>query len=278
MKHPATLRASALQRRHEGFGYGEILKEVGVAKSTLWRWLKAAGMVETQPQRLTELKRLAQHKAALLARARRLQRTHETIEQAKREIRPLSKGELLLVGAALYWAEGTKQKPHNVSQRVTFSNSDPAMVRLFLRWLREVCDVSLDRLTFELCIHESANHVDVAQRFWASALQLPAERFKVRFKRHNVSPHRRNIGEGYVGLMRITVKQSAQLNRRIAGWIEGLRQLSGESAKGKPGDFGSSYPGSSPGSPALLREPGIEMESFVIECDRTSTMWEALTN
>jgi hypothetical protein len=28
----------------------------------------------------------------------------------------------------------------------------------------------------------------------------------------------------------------------------------------------------------LLREPGREMESFVIECDRASTMWEALTN
>jgi hypothetical protein len=28
----------------------------------------------------------------------------------------------------------------------------------------------------------------------------------------------------------------------------------------------------------LLREPGAETGSFVIECDRTSTMWEALTN
>jgi len=27
-----------------------------------------------------------------------------------------------------------------------------------------------------------------------------------------------------------------------------------------------------------LREPGIETESLVVECDRSSTMWEALTN
>lgn len=34
-----------------------------------------------------------------------------------------------------YWAEGAKTKPWGRRIRVSFSNSDPGMIVLFLRWL-----------------------------------------------------------------------------------------------------------------------------------------------
>lgn len=57
---PSSEKARAIHLRKDGVSYGSILTQVSVAKSTLWRWLKAAGLVETQPQRLTELRRIAQ--------------------------------------------------------------------------------------------------------------------------------------------------------------------------------------------------------------------------
>jgi hypothetical protein len=108
-------RIEALRLRRAGASYQAILSELGVARSTLWRWLKAEGLVETQPQRLTEARRQAQRKAATVNHERRLQRTQAIVEQAKRDIPSLSGRELFLIGVALYWAEGTKQKPHNIS-------------------------------------------------------------------------------------------------------------------------------------------------------------------
>ena len=250
-------RTQAVALRHHGATYQAIMDHLRVSKSTLWRWLKAEGLVETESQRLTELKRAAQRKGAARVKANYLARTKTIIEQARQEVEHLSKRDLWMLGVALYWAEGSKQKPYNVAQRVAFSNSDPAMVQLFLKWLKEICQIPRERLGFELFIHQSAN-VEAARQFWSSALQVSVEWLSVRLKRHNVSPRRRNIGKSYVGLVRVTVRQSAALNRKIAGWIEGLARFTGESAKGKPGDFGSPYPGSSPGSPALLAEPGVQ--------------------
>lgn len=240
----------ALALRRNGARYHDILRDVGVAKSTLWRWLKAEGLVETQPQRLTELRRVAQRKGAAAVRAKYLAETAAILERARKDVGRISERELWLIGVALYWAEGTKQKPHNPTQRVAFTNSDPAMLRAFLHWVTDGCRIPAERLTFELCIHESGD-IAAAKIFWATTLRVPAERFRIRLKRHRVVPHRRNIGHSYVGLVRMTIQQSAALNRAIRGWIEGITQGIGESAKGKPGDFGSPYPGSSPGSPAI---------------------------
>ena len=246
----STEQQQALQLRRQGVIYQEIMQRLGVTKSTLWRWLKADGLVATQPQRLTELRRHAQQKGAAAVRAQYLSRTRAVKAQARSAFGSFSQRDLFVIGTALYWAEGTKQKPHNVAQRVVFTNSDPAMLRVFLRWLRDICHVSKDLLTFELCIHTSGD-IEAAKRFWSVTLQVPSERFRIRLKRHQRSSSRRNVGERYVGLVRISVPRSAQLNRRIAGWIEGLCQFTGESANGKPPDFGSGYPGSIPGSPAI---------------------------
>ena len=240
----------ALSLRRRGVSYGDIRARLGIAKSTLWRWLKADGLVETQSQRLTELKRQAQRKGAATVKAQCLSRTRAVKAQGRREFGSFSQRDLFVIGTALYWAEGTKQKPHNIAQRVVFTNSDPAMLRLFLQWLRDICHVPNDLLTFELYIHTSGDN-EAAKRFWSATLRVPSERFRIRLKRHQRSSSRRNVGERYVGLVRITVQRSAQLNRRIAGWIEGLCQFTGESANGKPPDFGSGYPGSIPGSPAI---------------------------
>ena len=254
MKKPSE-QVEAVALRRAGLSYHAIMQRCRVAKSTLWRWLKHEGLVATQPQQITELKRIAQRKAVMAIKASRIARVNMILEQARKEIQSISYRELWLIGIALYWAEGAKQKPHNNAQPVAFSNSDPAMLQVFLRWLEEICYCSRPQLRFDMYIHESGN-IPAARQFWSTALQVPSEQFRIRLKRHQRAPHRRNIGQTYVGLVRVTVPQSTALNRNITGWINGITQTIGESANGKPGDFGSPYPGSIPGSPAD-EEPGI---------------------
>jgi hypothetical protein len=67
-------------------------------------------------------------------------------------------------------------------------------------------------------IHESAD-VAAAQRFWLDATGAdPAQFRRPTLKRHNPTTVRKNTGEGYHGCLRIEVRRSTGLYRRIEGW------------------------------------------------------------
>lgn len=245
-------RDEAIQLRRSGATYETVLQRFGMAKSTLWRWLKAEGMVETQPQRLTELKRMAQKKGAATVKAARLARTQAIVEQARQEVGLLTLRELWLMGVVLYWGEGAKQKPGNVSASVTFANSDPRACRLFLDWLKQICGIGKDQLIFEIYLHETAN-AQRARAYWAQQLEITIEQLtRVRWKRHRPATRRTNVGDSYYGLMRIKVRRSTALNRRITGWILGICDSLGSGVMVTHLALDQKIPGSIPGSPALL--------------------------
>ena len=133
------------------------------------------------------------------------------------QIGPLNERELLIAGAVAYWCEGTKNKPYRRIDRVVFVNSDPALVGLFLRFLR-AAGVGEDRLIYQVQIHESAN-VDAAQRFWLGVTGADASQFRrPALKRHRPTTIRKNTGDGYHGCLRVEVRRSTGLYRQIEGW------------------------------------------------------------
>jgi hypothetical protein len=218
-------KEAAISLRKQGLSYNEILKTIPVAKSTLSVWLKDIGLATPQKQRLTEKRRAAQQKAQEACRNARITRETEIINSAKKEVGRISKREFWLIGAALYWAEGSKQKPNLVSQKVSFNNSDPNMILLFDRWVKAFLDRDKDGIIYSLYIHRTAD-IKRAQIFWGNLLDTKIE--KVYFKNHNPKKaYRKNTQETYFGLLRIEVRRSTDLNRKIKGWtlgiIEGLK-------------------------------------------------------
>lgn len=45
---------------------------------------------------------------------------------------------------------------------------------------------------------------------------------KIYLKKNKVNSYRKNKGEGYHGVLRITVKKSTDLNRKVMGLVEGI--------------------------------------------------------
>lgn len=213
-------KEKAVKLRRRGFSYSEILKQVPVAKSTLSLWLRSVGLSKRQKQRLTKKKLAAALRGAQAKRRYKQALIKEIKDKAKKEIKKLTRKELWLLGTVLYWAEGTKEKEYR-SSRVSLGNSDPRMILLFLKWLKEICLISPSDLNYEIYIHETANWRK-AKKFWVNTLAIPDEQIKIYFKRHKINSKRRNVGKNYHGLMRIRVKKSINLNRKIAGWIEGI--------------------------------------------------------
>lgn len=218
-------KQKAIELRQKGLSYDEILASIPVAKSTLSLWLRSVHLAKRQKQRLTERKRLAQIKGAQARHNQRLESSKVIISEALNEIGEISERELKLIGAALYWAEGSKQKEHMVSQRVIFANSDPFMIITFLHWLQLICKINFHDLIFELYIHESGD-INRAKIFWINLLKISADNLRVYFKKHKITK-RRNIDDYYIGLIRISVRQSTDLNRKISGWIEGIYKKCG---------------------------------------------------
>jgi len=134
-------------------------------------------------------------------------------------IGPLSTREVIIAGAVAYWCEGTKSKPYRRSERVIFINSDPQLIRFYLRFLR-LAGVSPDQLTFRVFIHESAD-LAAAQDFWLQVTQAdPAQFLRPTIKRHNPRTVRLNTGTTYRGCLRIEVLRSNHLYKRIEGWCD----------------------------------------------------------
>ncbi len=214
----------AIELRRRGFSYSEILNDISASKSTLSLWLREIKLTREQTQRLIQKRLSAASKGAKKKREQRLLITNKIIDIAVKELGRLDRKIFWLVGVALYWAEGNKQKEHNISQGVKFSNSDPVMVKFFYKWLIEICQINFKDISFELYIHRGCDEKSV-KIFWSKILELDADIFfKIRYKPNKFVSYRKNKGENYNGLIRINVFKSTNFNRKISGWIKGLCQ------------------------------------------------------
>lgn len=85
-------------------------------------------------------------------------------------------------------------------------------------------NISKDRIDFDIYIHEThKTSVRIKQviAYWSSITGFSIDKFdKIYYKRNKIFSNRKNID--YFGLLRIKVKKSTDLNRKITGWIEGI--------------------------------------------------------
>jgi transcriptional regulator with XRE-family HTH domain len=215
------LRAKARKLREQGLAYHQIVAQLGVSKSTVSAWVGDM----PRPDRLS-YEECCQHQAKAVDRYWATERALREAEReaisaaAAAEINALSDREIIIAGAIAYWCEGTKNKPHRRHDRVSFINSDPAVVKFFLRFLL-IAGIARDQMIFRIYIHESAD-VATAQRFWLDVTHAQPTQFRApTLKRHNPRTVRKNTGDDYHGCLRIDVRRGAGLYRKIEGWAAG---------------------------------------------------------
>ncbi|WP_411134932.1 hypothetical protein [Streptomyces sp. C10] len=212
------LRARARELRKQGLTYDRIQVELGCSKSSISLWVRD---LPKPPARTREEASAIARRGWEATLERRDEARRQTKADAAREIGPLSDRDLFLAGVALYWAEGTKDKPYARREGVIFVNSDPSVIRLYLAWLK-LLDVEPERIGYRVMIHGTAD-VAAAERYWADLVGIEVGALhKSTIKKHNPKTVRKNVGEGYHGCLVIRVLQSADLYRRIEGWWYGI--------------------------------------------------------
>ena len=213
-----TVRAKARELREQGLDYEEIADALGVSKGSVSLWVRD---MPTPPHLTYEESRKRSDEGVRRYWAtegpRREAAREATIATATRDIGGLSDRELLIAGAIAYWCEGAKGRPRRRSDRVVFINSDPRLIRFFLRFL-EAAGVERDRLSYRVYIHESAD-IPAAERFWLEVANADPMQFRRSVpKRHNPKTVRKNVGEDYHGCLVVDVPRSAELYQKIEGW------------------------------------------------------------
>jgi transposase len=224
-KHRKSL---AIDLRTKGFSYSEIVKEISVPKATLSYWLKKLKLTEPQLEKLKN-RRL---KTALANSQKRTSKITEEIEKIKnfsaKDIKKISKRELWLMGIALYWRErflfGNES---DLKKGVRFTSSDPFILRLFLRWLKEIGKLENKEIDFDIFAKkDSENPTAQIIQHWARVTGFTEHNFRhIYFQKKRRRRSKKKISsKNEFGFLRVRVKASSMLARQIAGWIKGIKE------------------------------------------------------
>ena len=207
-----------------GKSYNEIAKDLDIGKSLLSYWLRD---LELSPQAKKILEAKSNYPREKFAEYNR--QKHELVQKENREIREKSKGkigkiskrEMLLLGAALYWGEGQKRhEGKRVSPHIAFTNSEPDMIRFFLRFVREILGIPEEKIKGLVHIYPNIVKTD-AVSFWSQATGLPEANFST-----TVNVSRSSRGKRAANLLpngTLTLRVSSRKKFfEIMGLIDGL--------------------------------------------------------
>ena len=214
--YSSKLKKQATQLRQNGNSYREISYKLGVPKSTLSYWLKTVPLRKKDRNRLytNQIKNLSSGPSS--QKMRRKKEISTILNDAKKEIgNPLSSDTFKLIGAALYWAEGSKTKIFSMT------NSDPVMILFFVKWIERYFSIKPSSLKSRLNFYEQQNE-DHLKRFWSDLTGIPLENFtKSYIKRQGKNFKKNNL---YYGTIRVTIPRGTNMRYRTFGWIESALQ------------------------------------------------------
>jgi transposase-like protein len=207
------LRDQARELRLAGLTYPEIAQKLGVSKSSISLWVRD---LPAPDRRSSDHARQMGRAYWDAENARRDVAREQTKSHAAEQVGALTDRELLLVGAALYWAEGVKDKPWSRRECLVFINSDARVIETYLAWL-DVLGIEESRRSYRLSIHESAD-VAAAHEFWSAVVGVAVDRFLTpTLKRHNPQTVRLNVGADYHGCLIVRAARSRIEYQRMDG-------------------------------------------------------------
>jgi hypothetical protein len=134
-------RAEARRLRSLGWSVREIERHLGVSRSSASLWVRDVPLTDEQIAALHRRSATSPGQLAGAAANAALGRKRRRRAQHRGRTRAQMIDELHLAGCMLYWAEGDKGR-----QGVRIANSDPALLRLFVRFLRECYGAEVGRI------------------------------------------------------------------------------------------------------------------------------------
>jgi len=196
MKHASVVKVRAINLRKKGYSLQEISHVLEISKSTVSLWVRGLKLDFVAQKRLETLK----VKAKMMAEKRwdkyRNTRNLEVEKIAKKVVAGtnLSQDNNQIYLAILFWTEGSKNLGN-----VSFMNSDPVMISLFIKLLR--LSFPLDESKFRVLLHLHEYHDEtIMKRYWSGVTNVPLDQFSKTY----IKPHTKSrIHPNYKGCCKV---------------------------------------------------------------------------
>lgn len=166
----------AIELRKTGLSIGQISKIIKASKGSISIWIRELVLTEDQKILLKNnnlitskntIRKLAESNKVLWKKRRELYQ-----EEGKKLAQ--NKDPNFIIGCILYWAEGTKDR-----NSITFTNSDPNMIKLFYNFLKNTLNVSENKITLKLGYRKQEDRtLFQMEQFWLDLLSLPRSVFR----------------------------------------------------------------------------------------------------
>ena len=190
------LEIKTKELRKHGYSVKELQAMIGVSTSTISRWIQNVPLSAEAQKRLIDRSTKARIKAELTIREQTRQK-NITAENFAAKIlsNEISKDFLGVLCSMIYHCEGSKQ-----IQKLTFTNSDPSLIKTFLFLLRNSFDINEAKLRVLMHLHDYHNEEE-QKIFWSQVTGIPAEQFNKTYQKP--SDHRYKK-EGYKGCINLS--------------------------------------------------------------------------
>ena len=220
-------KSKAIKLRKKGQSYKEVADTLRISKSTAYFWTKKIKLsISAQKRIKRKIKEalgkglIAYNKVYSKIRSREAAKIREGFkEKASKEIKKISKKDIKLIGTALYWAEGNTKNRN----RLQFSNSNPLMIKVAMRFFREICNIPDKRIKVRAHIYPGINYRN-ALNFWSRITKLPKNNFYYPQTQISKSSKGKRLKNTLpYGTIHLTVTNT-EITCRVKGWIRGIAE------------------------------------------------------
>jgi len=211
-------KREAVELRIKGWSLNSISRKLNVSKSTVSLWVRDIKLSDKQKNKLKtnsyttesiEKRRLSRLKNEENKRCDLINKAYKEINDIDREI-------LFFIGLALYWAEGSKSKH---KRNVEFSNSDPKMITLMMKFFRDFCNIPAEKFRGHVYLHPHLDR-EKAELYWSKVSGIPKNQFFKTTQAHNKASKNKKDNLPY-GTFSINIG-SVKLFLKIHGWTKAV--------------------------------------------------------
>ena len=206
--------------RRKGYSINQIVKEAGLTKSSVSVWVRDIVLTKAQKSKLSERGRSMKsiEKRRLIRLSNEQAKRQIVIDLAKKDFDNISLKQLKLIGIILYLGEGGKTERGTAR----LSNSDPAVIKMMMRFFREICKVPEEKFRGNIHTFLYAD-IEKTEKYWSRITGISRKQFyKTYVKPSSASLQKRKTLP--FGTFEICV-HNTKLFLTIKGWIEKIKEL-----------------------------------------------------
>lgn len=211
----------ACELRLQGKSIREIAKRLKVSKGSVSLWCRDIELTSQQIKKLQKKMLAGSYKGRLkgarIQLQRRLKRTALLEKEGAKLLDSLSRRDLLLIGAGLYWGEGSKQN------RARITNSDPDIIKFTINWFRSVWKIPKSNFTLQVLINKIHRYrVSEVEKYWSSITGIPRSQFtKTTLIKAKNRIFYKNFKIHY-GTLTVSIQRGGELRCKIMGLISNI--------------------------------------------------------